>query len=164
WLMISLGTALLLAAVISFFRNSVQSAVALAVLIPVVIVMGGNAATQTMTVVVRALQLNEISWDNGFRVVAKEALAGLVNGAAVGLVAGIVAALWFRSPMFGVAMAVTLVLTIVVGGVVGTLIPLLLKRFRVDPAMASSVFVLTATVVVGLLVYLTLGTFVFVVK
>jgi magnesium transporter len=157
WLLTSLGTSLLAAAVVNVFRSSLEAAVALAVLLPVVVAMGDNAATQTMAVVVRAIQLGEISWDRGLGVVAKEALVGAANGAAVGVVAAVVVGLWLRSVRLGVALGLALTATTLVACVVGTLVPLLLKRFRVDPAIASSVFVVTLTVVAGLFVFLVLG-------
>ena len=157
WLLTSLATSLLAAAVVSLFRETLESAIALAVLLPVVMAMGMNAATQTMTVIVRGIGLNEVSWDRWLGVLAKEALAGLANGVVVGAAAGLAAAVWFSSVRLGVAIAVALFANTVVASVLGTVIPIVLKRLRVDPAVASSVFVMTLTVVVGLLIYLELG-------
>ena len=157
WLLTSLGTSLLAAAVVNVYRSSLEAAITLAVLLPVVVAMGDNAATQTMAVVVRAIQLGEISWDRGLGVVAKEALVGAANGAVVGLVAAVVVGLWMRSIRLGVALGLALTATTLVACIVGTIVPLWLKRFRIDPAIASSVFVVTLTVVAGLFVFLVLG-------
>jgi magnesium transporter len=157
WLMTSLATSLLAAAVVNLFSRSLEVTIALAVLLPVVIAMADNAATQAMTVVVRAIGLNEVARGGWVGIVAKEALVGLVNGAAVGLAAGLAAAAWFRSLALGAAVAIALVVNTVVAGLFGTAVPILLKRLRIDPAIASSVFVITLTVVVGLLIYFMLG-------
>lgn len=157
WLLTSLGTSLLAAAVVALFRHTLESAIALAVLIPVVVAMGGNAATQTMTVVVRGIQLGEVVWDRRGGVLIKEVLVGLANGAAVGVACGVIAGLWVHSLWLAVVVGVALGINMVVASIVGAVVPLVLKRFRVDPAIASSVFVVTFTVIVGLLVYLALG-------
>lgn len=157
WLLTSLATSLLAAAIVNLYRPAIEATIALAVLIPVILAMGSNAATQTMTVVVRGIGLNEVSWDRLAPVVAKEAAVGLANGAVVGLLAGAAVALWFRNLALALAIAVALVVNTLLACVVGTLVPLVLKRARMDPAIASSVFVITVTVVVGLAVYLTLG-------
>jgi magnesium transporter len=157
WLLTSLATSLLAAAVVSLFRDTLEEAIALAVLLPVIMAMGMNAATQTMTVIVRGIGLNEVSWDRWLGVLGKEALVGLANGAVVGAAAGLAAAVWFSSARLGLAVGVALFVNTVVAGALGTVIPIVLKRLRVDPAVASNVFVMTLTVVVGLLIYLELG-------
>ena len=113
-----------------------------------------------MVVVVRGIGLNEVSWDRLASIVLKEMLVGLANGAVVGALAGLVIGAWFRSAAVGLAVAVVLVLNSVLACMVGTVVPLALKRARFDPAIASSVFVITTTVVIGLLVYLAIGGFV----
>lgn len=157
WLLLSLGTAMLAAAVVNAFRNVIDEAVVLAVLMPVILAMGGNAATQSMTVVVRSIGLDNLGWNVGVRVIVKETIVALLNGSVVGVLAGVGAGLWFRSFGVGVLIAVVLLLNTVVGGLVGTIVPITLKRMRIDPAIASSIFVITVTVIVGLVLYLWLG-------
>jgi magnesium transporter len=157
WLLTSLGTALLAAAIVNASRGELEAAIVLAIVMPVVILMGTSAASQTMVVVVRGIGLNEVSWDRLVPVVLKEALVGLANGALVGALAGLVIGAWFRSFAVAFAVGASLVLNSVLACLVGTLVPLSLKRARFDPAIASSVFVITITVVIGLLVYLAIG-------
>jgi magnesium transporter len=157
WLLMSLGTSLLAAAVVNAFRGSLEAAIALAVLIPVVTAMGDDAATQTLAVVVRGIQLGEVSWERGLGVLLKEGFVGLANGAAVGAAAALAVGVWFRSARLALVIGAALALTTLAGCVLGTLVPLLLKRFRVDPALASSLFVVTLTTILGLLLYLLLG-------
>ncbi len=157
WLLMSLGTSLLAAAVVNAFRDTIQALVALAVLLPVVTAIADDAATQTLAVIVRAIQLGEVSLERGVRVLLKEGFVGIANGAAIGVIAGIIAAAWFRSAPIGLAIGLALVATTLAGCVLGTLVPLLLKRIHVDPAVASSLFVVTLTIVLGLFVYLALG-------
>ncbi|HYP26222.1 MAG TPA: magnesium transporter [Blastocatellia bacterium] len=153
WLMLSLGAALLAAVVVQFYLEALERWISLAVLIPVVATMGSNAATQTLTVVVRGIGLGEVSWDTGRRVLIKEALVGLINGLVVGaIVFGVISA-WFGMGL-GSILGVTMVLSLVVAGMIGTIIPVVLKRFRVDPALASSVFVVAVTDVVTFFIYL----------
>ena len=157
WLALSLGTALLGVAVVWIFLATIQKSILLAVLIPVVVTMGSYAATQTMTVVVRGLGLGEINWETSWRVVMKEAMVGLVTGLVVGSVVVIVTGLWFNWVLGGI-LGVTMVLSLLVAGALGTFIPVLLKRFRFDPALASSVFVVTLTDVITLFFYLGIAT------
>jgi magnesium transporter len=119
--------------------------------------MGDNAATQTKAVIVRGIQLGELTWERGLAVVAKEALVGAANGAALGLAAAVVVGIWMRSLWLAVALGLALAVTTFVACALGALVPLWLKRYRVDPAIVSSVFVVTITVLVGLFVFLLLG-------
>jgi len=144
WLMLSLLAALVVVAIAQHYVVTMEQAIWLAVLIPVVSTMGSTAATQTMTVVVRGIGLGEVGWDTGRRVVAKEALVGLINGAAVGTVVGAIVWIWSGWQLASV-LGLTMVLSLFVAGVIGTLIPVFLKRFRLDPALASSFFVVTFT-------------------
>ncbi len=157
WLLISLGTALLASAVVNVYRDAIGSALVLAVLMPVVLAMGSNAATQSMTVVVRSIGLENLVWSVGVRVIVKEVTVAALNGAVVGLLAGLAGWLWFSSLRVGVVIAVALLLNTIVGGLVGALVPITLKRMKVDPAIASNVFVITLTVIVGLVIYLWMG-------
>ncbi|MEW6126662.1 MAG: magnesium transporter [Acidobacteriota bacterium] len=153
WLALTLGTALLGVAVVQFFIGTIQTNTWLAALIPVVVTMGSYAATQTMTVVVRGLQLGEIDWENSWRVMAKELLVGFVTGVAIALLVFGVIWLWFDLQL-GAIIGVTMIPSILLAGLIGTLIPVVLKRFHFDPALASSVFVVTLTDVLALFGYL----------
>ncbi|MCC6743927.1 MAG: magnesium transporter [Acidobacteria bacterium] len=157
WLLLSLGTAMLAAVVVNAFRDAIGHAIVLAVLMPVVLAMGGNAATQSMTVVVRSIGLDNLVWSVAARVILKESIVAALNGAVVGLIAGLSASVWFRNTRVGVVIAVALLLSTVVGGLVGALVPMVLKRMRIDPAIASSIFVTTVTVIVGLVIFLWAG-------
>ena len=157
WLMLSLGAALIAVAIVRYYFETIQRAIELAVLIPVVAAMGSNAATQTMTVVVRGIGLGEVSWGATRRVVIKEALVGLINGFLVGLVVWVIISIWFGWK-FGSVLGVTMVLSLFVAGAIGTLIPVLLKRLQADPALASSVFVVTFTDVITFFFYLGIAT------
>ncbi|MCJ9429251.1 magnesium transporter [Kordiimonas marina] len=157
WLFVNLGTAVLASTVIGLFDASIEQMVALAVLMPIVASMGGNAGTQTMTVAVRAIATKELSATNALRVVNREIMAAMVNGMALAIVSGLVAWGWFHNPLLGGVFAVALIVNIFVAGLFGVLIPMGLNRFGVDPAVASSVFVTTITDVVGFFAFLGLA-------
>ncbi|NVJ98401.1 MAG: magnesium transporter [Alphaproteobacteria bacterium] len=159
WLFVNLGTAILASIVIGLFDATIEQMVALAVLMPIVASMGGNAGTQTMTVAVRAIATKELSATNALRVVNREMMAAAVNGTALAFISGIVAWLWFGSPLLGGVFAVAMVFNIVVAGLSGVLIPLGLNKAGVDPAIASSVFVTTITDVVGFFAFLGMAAF-----
>lgn len=157
WLLVSLGGALIAVAIVRFLLPVNQNAILLAILIPVVVTMGSNAATQTMTVVVRGIGLGEVSWETRWRVTLKEALVGLVNGLVIGISVCAIIALWF-SPVLGVVLGLTMILSLLVACMLGTLTPVILKRFRVDPALASSVFVVTFTDIITFFFYFGIAT------
>jgi magnesium transporter len=157
WLMLSLGAALIAVAIVQFYLDTIKQALWLAVLIPVVAAMGSNAATQTMTVVVRGIGLGEVSWETGRRVMLKESLVGLINGAIVGLAGGLIITLWFGWKQ-GRLLAVTMILSLFIAAILGASVPVVLKRLRVDPALASSVFVMTITDVITFFFYLGIAT------
>jgi magnesium transporter len=157
WLLLSVGAALLAVAVVRYYLQTIQNWLPLAALIPIVAVLGGNAATQTLTVVVRAIGLGEVDWDSNRQVIAKEAVVGLINGVAVGLVVFAIISIWF-GVILGLLLAVTMVLSMFVAAVFGTLVPILLRKLRLDPALASSVFVVASTDVVTLFFYLSMAT------
>jgi len=158
WLMLSLLAALVVVAIVQFYVVTIEQAVWLAILIPVVATMGSTAATQTMTVVVRGIGLGEVSWETGKRVITKEALVGLINGVVVGLVVAGVVSLWTSARLGGV-LGLTMLLSLFVAGIRGTLVPVLLKRFRLDPALTSSFFVVTITDAVTFFFYFGMATF-----
>ncbi|MBP2315233.1 magnesium transporter [Azospirillum soli] len=156
WLGLNLVTAFLAAGVISLFEATIEQIVALAVLMPIVASMGGNAGTQALTVAVRALATHELSSSNALRVVGKEMLVGLINGGVFAGLVGLIAAFWF-SPMIGGVIACALVINLFVAGLFGVLIPIGLDKLGIDPAVASSVFLTTITDVVGFFAFLGLA-------
>lgn len=157
WLLVNLGTAILASLVIGLFDATIQHMVALAVLMPIVASMGGNAGTQTLTVAVRALATRELTAANALRVIAKELLVGLINGGLFAVLAGLIAWLWFDSPLIASIIGAAMVINLVVAALAGAVIPLVLARLRVDPAVASAVFVTTVTDVVGFFAFLGLA-------
>ena len=157
WLLINLGTAVLASVIIGLFDATIQQMVALAVLMPIVASMGGNAATQTMTVAVRALATREIDIYNARRIITRETAVGLLNGVMFALVTGALAWAWFASPGLGVVIALAMIINMVSAALAGIFVPLVLDRFGADPAIASSVFVTTVTDVVGFFAFLGLA-------
>ena len=157
WLLINLATAILASVVIAQFEGAIGQVVALAVLMPIVASMGGNAGTQTLTVVVRALAVREVTTANAFRVLVKEMLAGSINGLLF-MAAGLaVALLWYGDPTLGVLFGIAMVVTLVAGVLAGVCIPLILDKFGFDPAVSSGVFLTTVTDVVGFFSFLGLA-------
>ncbi len=157
WLVINLLTAILASVVIGLFDATINQMVALAVLMPIVASMGGNAGTQTLTVAVRALAMKEITATNARRLIGKELMVGGINGCLFAVLAGSVAWGWFGSAALGAVIAVAMVVNMIVAGLAGTTIPILLDRNNIDPAIASSVFITTITDVVGFFVFLGLA-------
>ncbi|MBF0248928.1 MAG: magnesium transporter [Alphaproteobacteria bacterium] len=157
WLFLNLLTAILASLVIGMFQGEIEQVVALAVLMPIVASMGGNAGTQTLTVAVRALATKELTANNAMRQIWKELLVGGINGVVFAVVMGVVAWLWFSSPLLGVVIGLAMIANLIVAGLAGATIPIALERAGVDPAVSSSVFLTTVTDVVGFLVFLGLG-------
>ena len=158
WLLINLGTAFLASSVLKLFEGELQKMVALAVLAPIVASQGGNATTQTMTVVVRALATRELGAGNAPRVIARELMVGLLNGLAFAVITGVAAAVWFKVPGLGVVIGLAMVCNMVAAAFGGILIPLTLHRLGRDPAVASSPFVTTVTDIVGFFSFLAIAT------
>ena len=158
WLLINLLTAFIAASVISLFDGTIQQIVALAVLMPIVAGMGGNAGSQTMTVTVRALATRDLDIYNAGRIIRRELGVGLLNGALFAILLGIVAALWFDNVTLGGIIAAAMIINMLAAALAGILIPLFLDRLGIDPAVASSVFVTTVTDVVGFFAFLGLAT------
>ncbi len=158
WLFVNLATAFLAATVVGFFEGTINQVVALAALMPIVAGMGGNAATQTLAVIVRGLALGELTWANARKALAKEATVGLANGVALGLVAAAGAWLLKSNAMLGGVLGLAMILNMFVAATAGTLIPLGLRALKVDPALASSVFITTLTDVFGFFSFLGLAT------
>lgn len=157
WLFVNLLTAILASSVIGFFQATIEQVVALAVLMPIVASMGGNAGTQTLTVAVRALATKELTSTNARRQIGKEILVGTINGVVFAVLIGGVAWAWFSNPAIGLVIASAMVINMIVAGLFGAIIPIALDRHGIDPAVASSVFLTTVTDVVGFLVFLGLG-------
>ncbi|HEX9002488.1 MAG TPA: magnesium transporter [Blastocatellia bacterium] len=162
WLLVNLATAILAASVVHSFEATIEKVVVLAALQSIVAGMGGNAATQTLVVIVRGLALGEVTMENSRRVLIKEVLVGLANGLVNGLVAAIIVLVWFgfTAKMFiiGGIIAAALIINLVIAAIAGTVIPLVLKKLKADPALASTVFVTTCTDVGGFLSFLGLAT------
>lgn len=154
WLVVNLGTAILASVVIALFEDTIEAMVALAVLMPIVASMGGNAGTQTMTVAVRGIATQELGARNMLRVLNREILVSALNGVALAVLIGVTAWLWFASPGLGVVIAGAIIINMLFAGLSGLLIPIVLDRMNVDPAIASSVFVTTVTDVVGFFAFL----------
>ena len=157
WLFVNLITAILASLVIAQFEDTITAIVALAVLMPIVASMGGNAGTQTLTVAVRSLATKDLTPSNALRVIRREVVAGLLNGLVFALIMGAIGILWFGTPMLGVVIGAAMVINLVVAGLAGILVPLTLDRVGVDPALASGAFVTTVTDVVGFFAFLGLA-------
>ncbi|WP_306153285.1 magnesium transporter [Roseovarius sp. MMSF_3281] len=157
WLAVNLVTAILASLVIAQFEAAIAQIVALAVLMPIVASMGGNAGTQSLTVAVRAIATKDLTGSNVWRVIRREVLVGLVNGLIFAVVMGVVGVFWFGGPELGYVIAAAMVINLVVAGLAGTVIPIILDRIGVDPALASGAFVTTVTDVVGFFAFLGLA-------
>ena len=161
WLLLNLGTALLATWVISIFGATIEQMVALAFLMPIVASMGGNAGMQTLAVTIRALANKELSSANFGKIITKEFIIGILNGIIFAIITGVIVYLWFRESSLSLLIAASMVLNMMVAGLFGILVPVTLKKFNIDPAIASSVFVTTITDVIGFLSFLGLGAYFF---
>jgi magnesium transporter len=157
WLIINLGTAFLAAGAVGFFEDTIAAFTLLAVYMPVVAGMGGNAGTQSMAVTVRGLALGQISLSTGGRAVLNEVLAGAANGAITGVLVAVIASVFNRSPLLGLVLGVSMVLNLVIAGFFGTAIPLVMDRIGKDPATSATIFITTATDVLGFFIFLGLA-------
>jgi magnesium transporter len=158
WLGVNLVTAFMAASVVALFEGTISRITALAVFMPIVAGMGGNAATQTLTVIVRGIALGEVSWGNARKALLKEATVGLGNGMVLGLVAAGVAWATRGNPTLGLVLGMAMIINMFVAATAGTLVPLGLRAANVDPALASSVFITTLTDVFGFFSFLGLAT------
>ena len=158
WLSLNLFTAIAASLVIGLFADTLESMVALAILMPIVASMGGNAGTQTLTVVVRQLALGDISQGDATRIIKKEVAISLVNGIFFAIIMGIIASLWFNMGMLGVVIALSMVINLFMAGLFGATVPLFLKRMDIDPAIGSTVILTTVTDVIGFFSFLGLAT------
>jgi magnesium transporter len=158
WLSLNLVTAIAASLVIGIFDSTIQSLVALAILMPIVASMGGNAGTQTLTVTVRQMALGDIIGEDARRTIYKEVFLSLVNGLLFAVVIGLIAYFWFNIPLLGVVIAISMVINLISAGFFGSVIPLVLQKAGVDPAIGSTVLLTTVTDVVGFFSFLGLAT------
>lgn len=157
WLFVNLLTAVLASITIGIFEGTIKQIVALAILMPIVASMGGNAGTQTLTVAVRALATRELNSSNALNVFGKEILVGVYNGVIFAVIVGLLAAFWFGENLLGVVIALAMLFNLFVAGLFGAAIPILLQRFKIDPAVGASVLLTTVTDVIGFFAFLGLA-------
>lgn len=157
WLFINLATAFLAAFTVGLFEDVIAQVVALAAAMPIVAGMGGNAGTQTLSVVIRSIALGELELRKNWKLVFKEVALGIVNGAATGLITGLLLYMKYGNPYLGLIIFAAMIANLVIAGFFGFLIPLLLKLFGIDPALASAIFLTTATDVFGFFIFLGLS-------
>ncbi|MEA3372555.1 MAG: magnesium transporter [Campylobacterota bacterium] len=157
WLFLNLITAIAASAVIAMFDETLAAFIPLAILMPIVASMGGNAGTQTLTVMVRKMALGEIDYDNSRQALFKEITVSLLNGLVFALLMGIIAFVWFSMPLLGLVIAMAMIINMLVAGFFGSAIPLMLKRMDIDPAIGSTVLLTTATDVFGFFTFLGLA-------
>ncbi len=161
WLLLNLFTAILASIVIGFFQEDIEKVVALAVLMPIVASMGGNAGMQTLAVTIRTIATNQLTKNNFTQNVLKEFLIGILNGIIFALISAVVVQFWFQDITLSLIISISMVLNMIVAGLFGILVPITLKKFNIDPAIASSVFVTTITDVIGFLSFLGVGAYFF---
>ena len=161
WLLLNLFTAFLATWVISLFGATIEQMVALAFLMPIVASMGGNAGMQTLAVTVRAIATNDLTENNFNQNILKEFSIGILNGLIFAIISALVVQLWFQDEILSLIISISMVLNMIVAGLFGILIPISLKKFKIDPAIASSVFVTTITDVIGFLSFLGIGAYFF---
>ncbi len=161
WLIVNLATAFLAASVVGLFQNTISKWVLLAVYMPIVAGMGGNAGTQTLAVVVRGLALREIELKTAKRVIINEMAAGAINGIINGIIVAVVAIFFNKTPLLGLVVGIAMVVNLIIAGLFGTIIPLMMKKLGKDPASSATVFITAATDVCGFFVFLGLATLVF---
>ena len=157
WLLLNLFTAIIASAVIGFFQDDIEKVVALAVLMPIVASMGGNAGMQTLAVTIRSIATNELTKNNFSQNILKEFSIGILNGIIFAIISAIVVHFWFNDITLSLIISISMVLNMIVAGLFGILVPITLKKFNIDPAIASSVFVTTITDVIGFLSFLGIG-------
>ncbi len=161
WLLLNLFTAIIASIVIGFFQEDIEKVVALAVLMPIVASMGGNAGMQTLAVTIRTIATNQLTKNNFTQNVLKEFLIGILNGCIFAIISAVVVQIWFNDTTLSLIISISMVLNMIVAGLFGILVPISLKKFNIDPAIASSVFVTTITDVIGFLSFLGIGAFFF---
>jgi magnesium transporter len=158
WLVLNLLTCVLAALAVSFFEGTIEKYVVLAVLLPVVAGMGGNAGTQSLVVVTRGLALGEIDWHSGLKIIFKEVKVGSLNGLFLGIIMGVITFFWYHNLALSLVIFLAMLGNLFIAGLFGSLVPLFLRKLKLDPALGSSIFVTTATDVFGFVLYLGLAT------
>jgi magnesium transporter len=158
WLFVNLVTAIMAAATVSLFEGTIQKVVALATFMPIVAGMGGNAGTQTLTIIIRSIALGEIDAQNSKKILLKEFGVGLCTGVSVGIAVALLGWFWEKNVVFGVVIGLSMVLNMVAATISGFAVPVVLKKLNIDPALASAVFVTTVTDVLGFFFFLGLAT------
>jgi len=161
WLLLNLFTAIIASIVIGFFQEDIKKVVALAVLMPIVASMGGNAGMQTLAVTIRTIATNELTKNNFLQNIIKEFSIGILNGIIFAVISAIVVQLWFNDTTLSLIISISMILNMIVAGLFGILVPVSLKKMNIDPAIASSVFVTTITDVIGFLSFLGVGAYFF---
>ena len=161
WLLLNLFTAVVASIVIGFFQEDIKKVVALAVLMPIVASMGGNAGMQTLAVTIRTLATNELTKNNFSQNIIKEFLIGILNGFIFAIISAIIVQIWFQDVTLSLIISISMILNMIVAGLFGILVPVTLKKMKIDPAIASSVFVTTITDVIGFLSFLGIGAYFF---
>jgi len=161
WLLLNLITAIIASVVIGFFKEDIEKVVALAVLMPIVASMGGNAGMQTLAVTIRTIATNQLTKNNFTQNVIKEFAIGVLNGCIFAILSAVVVQLWFNDITLSLIISISMVLNMIVAGLFGILVPITLKKINIDPAIASSVFVTTITDVIGFLSFLGIGAYFF---
>ena len=159
WLGVNLITTLLAAVVLYFFQPTLDELVELAVLFPIVMSMGGIAGTQTLTLMIRGMATGQVSARNSMAILRKELAVGILNGIVFSLIIAAIAYLWYGSPGLGVVMAIAIIVNLVAGALAGALIPVILKRLSIDPALAGGVVLTTVTDVIGILAFIGLASY-----
>lgn len=162
WLIINLGTAFMAASIVSLFESTIQAFVLLAIYMPIVAGMGGNAGTQTLAVTVRGIALKEIKLSTARKVIINEVVAGGINGLINGVIVALIAVFWNQSPLLGLVLGVAMFINLMIAGFFGTVIPLLMKQLGKDPAASATIFITTATDVFGFFVFLGLASLILV--
>ena len=157
WLIINLGTAFLAAGVVGMFEDTISRFVLLAIYMPIVAGMGGNAGTQSMAVAIRGLALKEVELSRSRKLIANEVIAGAVNGTINGLIVAAIAVFWNQSPELGFVLGIAMVINLIIAGFFGALIPLIMQKLGKDPASSATIFITTATDVFGFMVFLGLA-------
>ena len=161
WLLLNLFTAVIASIVIGFFKEDIEKVVALAVLMPIVASMGGNAGMQTLAVTIRTIATNELTKNNFSQNVLKEFSIGILNGLIFAFISAVIVQIWFNDTTLSLIISISMVLNMIVAGLFGILVPVTLKKMNIDPAIASSVFVTTITDVIGFLSFLGIGAYFF---
>jgi len=160
WLLINLFTAVIASRVIGLFDGNIEKVVALAVLMPIVASMGGNAATQTLAVTIRLLATKELTTDNLFKIINKELCIGFLNGLFFSIISALFVFFWFYDFKLSILIGISMIINMIFAGLSGIIIPVMLEKYKIDPAIASTVFVTTITDVIGFLSFLGLASFV----